>query len=175
MGTNKSGRPSTYNNKLHPLIFELLARLGYTDKGAAKKLGISEKTYTNWKSKYSKELLPSIKRGKDSIDDQVESALCKRALGFEKEAVKLFQYQGKVIKEKYDEYYPPDVAACFIWLKNRRPEKWRDKKDVNVSGGFDVMKFDVPISKEEEEEARKQLRLFLKKGFDPEEDYTNGQ
>ena len=26
-------------------------------------------------------------------------------------------------------YYPPEVTACIFWLKNRRPDKWRDRQD----------------------------------------------
>ena len=26
-------------------------------------------------------------------------------------------------------YYPPDVTACIFWLKNRRPDEWRDRQD----------------------------------------------
>jgi hypothetical protein len=24
-------------------------------------------------------------------------------------------------------HYPPDTTACIFWLKNRRPDLWRDK------------------------------------------------
>ena len=27
---------------------------------------------------------------------------------------------------------PPDTAAAFIWLKNRRPDKWRDKHEEDL-------------------------------------------
>ena len=28
----------------------------------------------------------------------------------------------------------PDTTAQIFWLKNRKPEEWRDKKDVAVEG-----------------------------------------
>lgn len=46
---------------------------------------------------------------------------------------------------------------------------------VDMSGKMDIRTFDVPISEEEMEHAKKQLKLFFKKGYDPKEDYTNGQ
>jgi hypothetical protein len=30
----------------------------------------------------------------------------------------------------YTEHCPPDVAAAFIWLKNRDPDRWRDVQNV---------------------------------------------
>ena len=34
----------------------------------------------------------------------------------------------------YVEHFPPDTAAAFIWLKNRQPHRWRDKKEVHETG-----------------------------------------
>lgn len=31
---------------------------------------------------------------------------------------------------------PPDVTAQIFWLKNRRPDLWRDKQDLNVEGNI---------------------------------------
>lgn len=31
----------------------------------------------------------------------------------------------------------PDVTAQIFWLKNRKPDQWRDKQDINHSGGLD--------------------------------------
>lgn len=39
--------------------------------------------------------------------------------------------EKKVVKE-----VQPDVTAQIFWLKNRRPDKWRDKRDVEHSGGM---------------------------------------
>jgi len=29
---------------------------------------------------------------------------------------------------------PPDTTALIFWLKNRRPDNWRDKQEVRVDG-----------------------------------------
>jgi hypothetical protein len=29
----------------------------------------------------------------------------------------------------YRQHVPPDVVACIFWLKNRRPDLWRDRQD----------------------------------------------
>jgi hypothetical protein len=32
-------------------------------------------------------------------------------------------------------HVPPDVAAAFIWLKNRRPAEWKDRHEVTGKDG----------------------------------------
>lgn len=52
--------------------------------------------------------------------------------GYSYDAVKIFQHNGKPVKVPYVEHVPPDTTACIFWLKNRKPEAWRDVKDHNV-------------------------------------------
>jgi hypothetical protein len=37
-------------------------------------------------------------------------------------------------KEMSEDEIPPDTAAAFIWLKNRRPGSWRDKHEQEITG-----------------------------------------
>lgn len=39
-----------------------------------------------------------------------------------------------VLVERKAKEVVPDTTAQIFWLKNRKPEQWRDKKDVEVSG-----------------------------------------
>ena len=67
-------------------------------------------------------------------------------MGFKKtirEAVKLRQRGGTEIIEYVDKeiYIPPNITAQIFWLKNRKPEYWRDKpvasvKTEEVEDGF---------------------------------------
>jgi len=34
----------------------------------------------------------------------------------------------------YTEHYPPDTTAALRWLMNRQPEKWRDRREVDLTG-----------------------------------------
>lgn len=52
----------------------------------------------------------------------------------------------------------PDVTAQIFWLKNRRSDKWRDKRDVELSGGLKVANADVSKLSDEE------LRRFIDDG-----------
>jgi len=38
---------------------------------------------------------------------------------------------------QYDDYLPPDVNAARLWLFNRQPDRWRDRKSVEVVGGIE--------------------------------------
>jgi len=48
--------------------------------------------------------------------------------------VHISNYQGDVTVTEVTKHYPPDTAAAFIWLKNRRPDLWRDKQEHQLSG-----------------------------------------
>lgn len=59
------------------------ARDGLSDKQIAEdKIGVSERTFTDWKKKFSS-ISSVLKKGKEVVDRQVENALLKRALGYE--------------------------------------------------------------------------------------------
>lgn len=107
------------------------ARDGLTDKQIAKNMGIGYSTLKEWLNLFPA-LSAAIKEGKAPVDIEVENALLKRALGFEyvETTTEIHDMpdgtQRKHIK-KTTKMVVPDTAAAFIWLKNRRPDKWRDK------------------------------------------------
>ena len=84
------------------LLLEGWARDGLTDEQIAKKIGISRKTLNDWKNNYS-DICDTLKKGKEVVDYQVENALLNSALD-------------------------GNTTAQIFWLKNRRPDKWRDKQ-----------------------------------------------
>lgn len=84
------------------LLLESWARDGLTDEQIAKNMGISAKTLWDWKNKHSN-ICNALKKGKEVVDYEVENALLSSAL------------EG-------------NTTAQIFWLKNRRPDKWRDKQ-----------------------------------------------
>lgn len=66
----------------------------------------------------------------------VETALFQRAIGYRHPAVKFFfdAESGHVQREEYTEIYPPDAKACEFWLKNRSPKRWKDSKNLELTG-----------------------------------------
>ncbi len=43
----------------------------------------------------------------------------------------------EILEKKVIKQVSPDVTAQIFWLKNRRPDRWRDKQDIEHSGGVD--------------------------------------
>ncbi len=120
------GRPTKYNAKLHIPLAEAYGRLGMTDIEIAEKLNISKSTLNKWKKEHPK-FSDSLNCGKQHKDDQVENALLRRALGYEHEEEHITSYLGCVTKTPVTKRYPPDATSMIFWLKNRQPQKWRDK------------------------------------------------
>lgn len=124
------GRPSKYNPEFHPKLAEAWAKSGLTDEQIAGKLEISVKTVDLWKTKHP-EFLGALKKGKEDPDEKVEKSLYERAIGYSQPAVKIFMPAGasEPIYAEYIERLPPDPTSMIYWLKNRRPDKWRERKD----------------------------------------------
>ena len=129
----KIGRPPKIN-KINYADVEEYGKFGLTEKEIAERLGISVDTISNYKKKYPL-FLESLKKGKDIADGKVVESLFKRATGYSHPDVHISNYQGVVTVTSIIKHYPPDPLSMIFWLKNRQPQKWRDKTDV---GGLDV-------------------------------------
>lgn len=126
-GKHAGGRPTAYRQEYCDMAFQHCL-LGSTDKSLAKLFNISESTLNKWKLDHP-EFSECIRKGKTEADARVASALFSRATGFVKKGCeKLFNYQGNVVRAEFKEYYPPDPTSIMFWLKNRQPDKWRDKQ-----------------------------------------------
>ena len=121
----KVGRKTRYLKRFNNEVF-MLCLLGATDEQIAKAFDVSESTINTWKHKHPT-FLESMKKGKEPADAMVARALFSRALGYQHMDTKMFCFEGEVISQEYTKYYPPDTAACFIWLKNRAG--WKDKQE----------------------------------------------
>lgn len=135
-GKGPGGRPPKYAPVYHPKLAQALAKTGLTDEEMAEKLEITVRTLYRWKNDYP-EFCQALKEGKDSVDDRVENALLRRALGYEHEEEKIFVHDGKAVIVPTIKHYPPDTSANFIWLQNRRPQLWKNKRNLEVGGDPD--------------------------------------
>jgi len=61
-------------------------------------------------------------------------------------------------------YYPPDVNAASLWLRNRQPRLWRDKVEHEHSGSLEAQ---VALMPTEERLARARELIELGKGYLP--------
>lgn len=96
------------------LLLEGWARDGLTDEQIANNCGITASTLYEWKKRFA-EISDTLKRGKEVVDYEVENALLNKALG-------------------------GDTTAQIFWLKNRRPDRWRDKPaEQSGNGGVKII------------------------------------
>lgn len=122
-------------------LLEGWARDGLTDEQLAGKIGIGARTLYDWKLKYP-QISQALKKGKEVVDIQVENALLKRALGYEfqEERVERSAKDGVKVVQTI-KHIPPDTTAQIFWLKNRRPDRWRDKPEPAAAdeGGIQII------------------------------------
>ncbi|MBT2287988.1 helix-turn-helix domain-containing protein [Paenibacillus albidus] len=129
-------------------LLEGWARDGLTDEQISGNMGVKRQTLYDWKNRFP-DISDALKKGKEVIDRQVENALLKRALGYQYDEVtreasreideETGEYVHKMIETKrVTKEVQGDTTAQIFWLKNRKPEQWRDKQDVQHSGSVDV-------------------------------------
>ena len=82
-------------------LLEGWARDGLTDEQIAHNINITTTTLYDWKKRFP-DFSDALKKGKEVVDYKVENALFQSAM------------EG-------------NTTAQIFWLKNRRPDKWRDK------------------------------------------------
>ena len=111
------------------LKIEGWARDGLTDEQIARNIGITPKTLYEWKNRF-RELSEALKKGKEVVDRQVENALLKRALGYKYDEI---TYENGKETKRVTKEVQPDTTAQIFWLKNRRPDKWRDRKELDAN------------------------------------------
>jgi hypothetical protein len=113
--------------------------LGATDEAIARGLGINLKTYYKYQ-KLHPEFQEAIQAGKEIADAKVALSLYQTAIGYSHKKQKVFCDPRSGSKEivEYTENYPPHPASMIFWLKNRKPDQWRDVRqhEVGKPGDF---------------------------------------
>lgn len=118
-----------------------LCLLGATNEELASFFEVGITTLERW-IKAHKEFRGALKDGKRIADAEVADKLHQRATGYrwtEQQAIKVKkdQYQEEVEIVEVEKEVPPDPTSMIFWLKNRDPERWRDKP-ANESGPEDM-------------------------------------
>lgn len=111
-------RPSKYETHVAPRLGEVAdwVRNGATDEEIAERLDIGRSSFYDYKREFS-DFSDTLKKTRDAVDGEVENALLQNALN-------------------------GNTTAQIFWLKNRRPDKWRDKPveevDEDKDSGFTI-------------------------------------
>ena len=144
---------SKYQEWLKPenlILIQGWAADGLTDADIAHNMGISLSTLNEWKKTHP-DISESLKKSKEIADRIIENALFERAKGIRamvKKPIKVrtikYDKSGHKVSETEKIVYgeeeviiPPDTTAAIFWLKNRKPEQWRDKRQVEEHVEFE--------------------------------------
>ena len=135
-----------YQKWLEPENLTLLQgwrRDGLEIQQIAEIIGVRRQTLYDWCMKY-KEIGDALKKGDEICLYEVENKLYKRAVGYdvtEVDQTETTTPDGLVTITKHvrKRHIPPDLGSiCFI-LKNRRPEKWRDRPIVEDNRAIEML------------------------------------
>jgi hypothetical protein len=132
------GRPTKFKREFAEQASKL-AELGATDQELADFFEVEVRTLYRWKHDHD-EFCQALKTGKEIADERVERSLYQRAIGYEQDEVKIFMPANAAapVHAPFRAKIAPDVTAAIFWLKNRRSQDWRDKQDIEHSGGVTV-------------------------------------
>jgi len=163
---NEGGRPSAFKKEYIEQAHNYCL-LGATDEQLADFFNVTRSTISLWKKKQPK-FFDAMKRGKILADANVAHSLYKRATGYSHPDVHISNYQGEITKTDITKHYPPDTTACIYWLKNRQPDKWRDKIEIDSNIKIDKETLDMIenqfITKMAEAHER-QMAVLLERGL----------
>ena len=144
---------SKYFTHVEPklVLIEGWARDGLTDEQIYNNLGISKDTFYKYIKQYT-DFSDALKKGQEIVDYEVENALLKRALGYEYDEI---TYEcGEEVK-RVRKQVAPDTTAQIFWLKNRKPEQWREKQVIESSN---AVEFKNPLEGLSTEDLKKLIK-----------------
>ena len=123
-----AGRPTVYKPE-NAEIARNSCMFGATNEDLAERFEVSRRTIDNWIATLP-EFRDAVLEGRDGADASVARALFARATGTERKMTKVFCHKGQPVTVDYTAYLPPDVRACIFWLRNRRPDLWRENRPL---------------------------------------------
>ena len=139
---SNAGRKGLYKEWLEAdnlIRLEGWARNGLTDEMIAHNIGITTTTLYDWKKKYP-QFAEAVKRGKEVVDIMVENALLKSAMGYSyDEITQEAHYNSEkeelemAVTKVVTKHVQPNPTSLIFWLKNRKPEAWRDTKNIDAA------------------------------------------
>lgn len=94
---------------------------------------VSVSEVVKWRMKFP-EFARACEVGGELANKAVKRALYNRAVGYDYDAVKIFQYEGVPVVEPFVQHVPPDIGAIKYWLENMDSDNWASKTETKHSG-----------------------------------------
>ena len=139
-----SGSSAAYRPEYCAVAKKMLADgAGVAD--LAERFGVSIRTVRQWQAEHN-DFLAACMLGRGRRDRNVEQALFKRAVGYDREVDKILVCDGEIVHEKYIEHVPPDVGTSIFWLINGATAEWSHTPEplvVNTGASKDEVWGDI--------------------------------
>lgn len=121
----------------------------YTEGQIAKKLGITQRTFTTYKKDHA-ELQEALISGRDALITDLKKTMKQKAKGFTymetKRTVREIDGKRTVLVEEYERYAQPDTGAIHLLLKNL-DDTWRNDDKATM----DIKRGQLELAREKEE------------------------
>tara|TARA_R110000782_G_scaffold262725_1_gene354995 strand:- start:982 stop:1413 length:432 start_codon:yes stop_codon:yes gene_type:complete len=106
-----------------------LCSLGATTADLAEFFKVNPSTVKLWMVTNAK-FSATINDQKAFSNAKVVRSLYERALGYTHDDVDIKVIDGVVVKTQTLKHYPPEPKAISLWLRNRDPDNWVEKKEL---------------------------------------------
>ena len=148
----KQGQPTKYRPEYDKQAYKLCL-LGAIDKELADFFEVDERTINNWKIEHPT-FFQSIKSGKIEADAVISSSLFKSAKGYTSKEITYERMDADINPESEEpedtmfevfrkkvvvKDVAPNPTAIIFWLKNRQPQKWRDKQEIKMEAEIGIV------------------------------------
>lgn len=170
-----ANKQQKYNPAMYDTLVWSLASKGFTNEEIAEAMCISERTLLRWRTEHES-FGKRFMEGRKIATAQVEESLFKKATGFtvtEEETIIKFDNDGNrlpVSVKSKKRYVVADTTAIIFWLKNRDSANWKDKVEVEETGGTGIVETLVTQIRmmdiealEKKEKAEKEAKAKAKK------------
>jgi len=121
------GRPSKYKPEFADIAKKLCGKCAFTDAQLADWFEVSVRTINEWKLKHP-EFAEALKVGKAETNDLVERGTVAGIIGYYV-TVDEMDRSGNV--KQLRKWVPGNAHAGMKWLAARRPQVYREQKDVH--------------------------------------------
>lgn len=144
----KVGRKSAYHEKVATRFDEIRSwrvNEGHTEIHIAKLLGIGYSTMQEYKDKFP-EFAGLLKESKENLITELENTMFRLALGKVKvsKSKKIYVRNprtGLMVLDKEEvneDMLAPNPTMLIFSLKNLNPDKWKDRRDIDVNSNSDI-------------------------------------
>jgi hypothetical protein len=154
----RPGQPTKFRPEYVDIAYRFCL-LKATDRQLAELFKVSSKTINKWKKLFP-EFGEALRTGKVTADTDISKSLYHRAKGFEHRSVDVRLVNNEMVRTTKVRYFPPNVRSIMFWLRNRQPDKWREKNKTQA--GLDAEAVEMILSALPPEIARAVWRKLMK-------------